>query len=413
MIKLMIISHTFARPLLWKRWKMMADMFADMDITLIAPEQWIDGKNKNYTFGKEMHSSGSTYESERFHVHLIDMVTKGPFGWISKKLIREIKDIKPDYIYHIGTHLPDSLLVVILIKHFFSRKSKVLVFSMRGPQHNITKPTCRNLKTKMNYAYRQLKLNIVKRNATAVFCHYPDAKDLFLKEGFKEPIYIQTQVGVDTTVYKPMESERVQIREKYNLGDAFVFGSAIRLSADKGVFEILEALPPDGNYKFLLMGAGSDEDEHKIQNTIEKRGLSDKVVLTGFISNDEMYKYWNAVDCAIHVPRTTDNWVETFSLALVQAMATQICVIGNDSGSVPYQIGSDGIVVPEGDITSLRNAMIRVMNDNLFREQVAKKMRNRAENCFDIAHLTRCLYLVIKDLECGIVDSDHFDMTKM
>ena len=218
---------------------------------------------------------------------------------------------------------------------------------------------------------------------------------------------------MDTTVYKPMESERVQIREKYNLGDAFVFGSAIRLSADKGVFEILEALPPDGNYKFLLMGAGSDEDEHKIQNTIEKRGLSDKVVLTGFISNDEMYKYWNAVDCAIHVPRTTDNWVETFSLALVQAMATQICVIGNDSGSVPYQIGSDGIVVPEGDITSLRNAMIRVMNDNLFREQVAKKMRNRAENCFDIAHLTRCLYLVIKDLECGIVDSDHFDMTKM
>lgn len=124
MIKLMIISHTFARPLLWKRWKMMADMFADMDITLIAPEQWIDGKNKNYTFGKEMHSSGSTYESERFHVHLIDMVTKGPFGWISKKLIREIKDIKPDYIYHIGTHLQDSLLEVILIKHFFLASQK-------------------------------------------------------------------------------------------------------------------------------------------------------------------------------------------------------------------------------------------------------------------------------------------------
>lgn len=58
MIKLMIISHTFARPLLWKRWKMMADMFTDVDITLIAPKQWIDGKNKNYTFGKEMYSSG-------------------------------------------------------------------------------------------------------------------------------------------------------------------------------------------------------------------------------------------------------------------------------------------------------------------------------------------------------------------
>ena len=54
MIKLMVISHTFARPMLWKRWKMMADMYNDIDITLIAPEQWVDGNNKNYTFDKRL-----------------------------------------------------------------------------------------------------------------------------------------------------------------------------------------------------------------------------------------------------------------------------------------------------------------------------------------------------------------------
>lgn len=413
MIKLMVISHTFARPMLWKRWKMMADMYNDIDITLIAPEQWVDGNNKNYTFGKEVHSSGSTYESERFHVHLVDMTTKGSFGWFSKKLIREIKEIKPNYIYHIGTHLQDSLLEVILATKLCSRKSKVLAFSMRGPQHNLQKPNGGGLKAQLSYGYRKFKLNMAKKNTAAVLCHYPDAKELFINEGFKEPIYMQTQVGVDTTVYKPIESARVEIRKKYNLGDAFVFGSASRLSADKGVLEILEALPSEGNYKYLIMGAGSKDDEETIKRVINNRGMADKVVLTGLVSNEEMYKYWNAVDCAIHIPRTTDKWVETFSLALVQAMATEICVIGNDSGSVPYQIGDEGIVVPEGDSIKLQEAMIRVMNDQTYRNDIAKKMRNRAVKYFDIEHLTQCLYTVINDLENGKVDPNHFDMTNM
>lgn len=413
MIKIMIISHTFARPMLWKRWKMLTEMYSDIDVTLIAPEQWIDGNNKNYTFGKEMYSSGSEYDSKRFHVRLIDMYNKGPIGWISKKLIKEIKNNKPDYIYHLGTHLQDSLLEVILIKNIVSRKSKVLVFSMRGPQHCITKLANKKILARLNYIYRLFKLEIVKRNAYAIFCHYPDAKNLFISEGFKMPIYIQTQVGVDTTVYKPMKDERIRIREKYNLGNSFVFGSAIRLGADKGIFEILNALPSNGNYKYLLMGGGSKEDERKILEVIKQNGLDNKVILTGFINNEEMNSHWNAVDCALHVPRTTATWVETFSLALVQAMATQICVIGNDSGSVPYQVGKEGIIVPEGDIDSLKNAMLRVMNDSIYREGIAKSMRRRAEECFDITHLTKCFYLIIKDLEKEKIDSKHFDMAEM
>lgn len=409
----MVISHTFARSFLWKRWKLLTEKYDDIEVMLIAPETWVDGDKSNYTFGKKMSSAGESYESERFHVHVVDMVTKGSIGWISKGLIREIKQFKPDYLYHIGTHLQDSLFEAILVKKIVSRKTKVLVFSMRGPQHLITRLKDGNWRSSLNYYYRKLKLRVVRKNTAAVFCHYPKAKELFLEEGFKEPIYIQTQVGVDTEVFKPDPVARKEIRAKYKLEDCFVFGCAIRLGADKGIYEMLEALPSEGNFKFLVMGSGNDEEVEKVKKIINDRRITDRVILAGFIDNQEMNKYWNAVDCAIHVPRTTEKWVETFSLALVQAMSTQICVIGNDSGSVPYQIGDEGIIVHEGDVVGLRNAMLQVMNDDVYRELIAQKMRERAVECFDIRHLTKCFYSILQDLNNNEINMDHFDMANM
>ncbi len=413
MIRIMIISHTFAKQFLWKRWKLLTKLFNDIDVTLIAPVKWTDGTNENYTFGKMIVTNGISYEDDRFHVHLVDMKQMKRFGWISKRLIWEIRHEKPDYIYHIGTHLQDSLFETILITKLFSPKTKIMLFSMRGPQHTLIKKKQSRLLQQLNYLYNKLKLKTARKYAKALFCHYPGAKSLFLKEGFKEPIFIQTQVGVDTSVFFPSEKSRKAIREKYNLGGSYVFGSAIRLSPEKGVLDVISALPIDGNWKYLLMGAGSQEDEIKIWKLIQDRGLMDKVIMTGFIDGSDMPDYWNAVDCAIHVPKTTDTWVETFSLALIQAMATGLCVIGNDSGSVPYQIGPDGIILPEGDITAMQQMMIRVMEDLEWAREIGQKMRKRAVSYFDIVHLTKCFYTAVLSLENHTFDAEHMDAAEM
>lgn len=406
----MIISHTFTQQWLWKRWKMLADNHPDVEVTLISPDVWVEGKNKNYTFGTIIETHGKNYDSERFHVRTVDMKTYGAIGWVSQKIKNEIKALKPDFIFHIGTHLQDSLVETICLKKLYCKHAKVLAFSMRGPQHNLKKNSKGGFKHLLNYEYRKKKLKYVRKNVAAIYCHYPDAKELFIKEGFKEPIYIQTQVGVDTTIFKPNEEYRRQIRKQYNLGDSYVFGSAVRLTSDKGVMEVIEALPQEGNWKYLLMGNGTDSDVQAINEAIKKKKIEDKVILTGFINSADMPIYWNAVDCAVHVPRSTENWVETFSLALVQAMATQLCVIGNTSGSVPYQIGNDGIIVPENDVEKLRDTMQYVLDNPHFALQNAVLMRKRAEECFDIKHLSECFYKSICDIQKGVKNPDHFDM---
>ena len=124
-----------------------------------------------------------------------------------------------------------------------------------------------------------------------------------------------------------------------------------------------------------------------------------------------MPAYWNALDCAIHVPRTSDNWVETFSLAIVQARATGKPIIGNSSGSVPYQIGPDGIVVEEKNIQALHDKISWVIEHPEDAKLIGQKMRNRAIKCFSVQHLNEMFYDTIIDIKNGVFDAKKQDMS--
>lgn len=289
---------------------------------------------------------------------------------------------------------------------------------MRGPHHNLHNRIIKGFSTSaikswLSFLYSYPRLKYVNKNVDAFFCHYPDALKAFKDEGFTKPIYMQTQVGFNKEWFHPDSKSRQEIREKYNLGDAFVFGSATRFTWDKGLDDILAALPEEGNWKYLMMGSGNESDKIRLLDTIKKRHLEDKVIMTGFVDWYDMAKYWNAIDCALHVPRTTYHWVETFSLSVVQAMATGKPIIGSDSGSVPYQIGPDGIIIKEGDISRLSEEMRWVMNHPEESKEIGNKLMTRAINSFEILHLNELFYATIIDLLNGIYDEKKVDMAKM
>lgn len=235
----------------------------------------------------------------------------------------------------------------------------------------------------------------------------------FRREGYKKPIYMQTQVGVDPDIFYPNAQSREKIRNKYNIGDAFLFGSASRFNANKGLSQIIAALPEGGNWKYLIMGWGRDDEVEKLKLEIKARHFDDRVILTGYIDNwTDMAEHWNALDCAFHCPLTSEGWEETFSLALVQAMATGLPVIGSSSGSVPYQIGPDGIIVPENDIEALNKKICEVMNDVSYAEQIGKNMYRRALTSFSIYHLDELFYETVKDVVAEQYDYAKIDMSK-
>lgn len=414
-MKIVLINHTFQKERFYKRWKMLAQKHPDLDVTLLAPDNWTWGNSKTLTFGDIEHKKGAEVEENNFHIRLIDIQEHGYFGWESKLLPKILREIQPDLIYYIGLHTQEVIQQLITIRNRWLPKAKLMVFSMRGKYHALrVRPGKCNLIRKgariFHYCYSKHKVNRLNRNADAIFCHYPDGRDEFIREGYKGPIYMQTQVGVDVDYFHADPEARKRIRDKYNIGDAYLFGSASRFHFSKGLFDVIAALPQEGNWKFLMMGSGLPAENEAIEKAIAERGLQDKIILTGFIDLENMAEHWNALDCAVHVPKTTEQWEETFSLALVQAMVTGLPVIGNTSGSVPYQIGPEGIVLEEGNIEKLRDQFVYMLENPEDGKQIGKKMHARASKCFSITHLNDCFYDIILDVYKGIHDKNKEDM---
>lgn len=416
-IKIIMINESFSSPIFYRRWELFAEKYKNVDLTLLTPDV-IDRKIGKATFGHEVHREGKEVEKSNFHIRLFTR-KKNPLGWTSPDFKHYLLTIKPDVVYNIGSHNQFSLYQLIHLTKKYLPSSKVISFSMRGPVFDADhfKDKCKPLSKYLirrfgAYYYMKLALRYFNKNCDAVFCHYPDAVECFKREGYKGPIYMQTQVGVNPELFHKDEMARYEIRKKYGISDdTWLFGSATRFTIDKGIDDIVNALPKEGNWKYFMMGSGPKRDIDRLSNLIKRRGLEDKIIMTGFIPLIEMPKYWNAIDCMIHVPHTAYSWVETFSIALVQNMITQNPVIGSDSGSVPYQIGPDGIIVPEQNIKALTEKIQWVMNHRVEAREIGKKMFKRANNCFGIFHLNDMFYdTIIQDIIPGKYDIHKSDM---
>ncbi|MCF8020018.1 MAG: glycosyltransferase [Vallitaleaceae bacterium] len=419
MIKLIIINHTFQKPEFYKRWKCLTQKYNDVDITLLAPMEWKWGEEKTLTYGQTERLQGIVVDDKRFRIHLIDTKKDIMGEWRSIKLEEEVLNARPDLVYFIGGHTAQPLMQILrLRKKHNLNNMKVVAFSMRGCTPTIDfKKSEPGIKKYIKYVGKCLilgpRLRNFNKHCDAVFCHYPDALKRFRLDGYDGPIYMQTQVGVDPDIFYPNSEAREKIRNKFNIGDAYLFGSASRFHYSKGLSEIIRALPKDGNWKFLMMGWGRPDEVEKINNEIAERRLENKIILTGYIDNwTDMAEHWNALDCAVHTPLTTSKWEETFSLALVQEMITGLPVIGSSSGSVPYQIGPDGIIVQEGDVQELNNAMVKMMTNPELGKEIGEKLKNRTLSNFSIYRLNELFYLTIQDILNDVYDEKKIDMVE-
>ena len=416
-IKIALINHSFQINYYSRRWELFAEKHPDVDVTLLAPSEFEWYKGKDYSFGDSFIFQAKEKDSGNFHIRTFRVKNHEFVGWDSPDMKRLLCDLNPNVIYHIGTHNMLSLKQVIKIRNKYLPQTKVIAFSMRGPALNLRKRIGKSSLPKRIgrlalYYYLKQRLNYINKNVDAFFCHYPDAVKCFRDEGYEGPIYMQTQVGVNEEWFHEDLFARKEIRSKYNISEStYVFGSATRFSESKGVDIVLKALPKDGDWLYLMMGSGNDEETSRLHSLILDLGIENKVIETGFVDWYEISKYWNAVDCAIHVPLTTQRWEETFSLSIVQPMLTKKPVIGDTSGSVPYQIGYPEMIVPEGDIKALNEKIRWVLEHKKESAKIGEEMYKRAHDGFAIEHLNDMFYeTLLEDVLVGRYDSKKIDM---
>lgn len=189
--------------------------------------------------------------------------------------------------------------------------------------------------------------------------------------GWRGPLAIIPQFGVDTNRFRPDPDARSRIRHRLGISDEFVVGFGGRLVAEKGVHVLLRAASDVEGVHLLFAGVGPERD--RLATAARGCGSESRVHFAGGVPSSDMAAWLNAMDVLVLPSLTGRTWMEQFGRILVEAMACGVPVIGSDSGEIPAVIGDAGIVVPEGDSAALADAIRRLASHAELRAELAAR----------------------------------------
>ena len=152
--------------------------------------------------------------------------------------------------------------------------------------------------------------------------------------------------GIDDTIFKRKISliERTKIRKSFNVMERdFLVIYCGRLVREKGVKELVRGVIETNNphIKLMIVGGSNFQDSKKtkyitdLQNLI--KGYDNQIFFTGYISNEQLYKYYQAADlqaiCSISE--------EAAGLVGIEGMMSGLPLIITDSGGIQEYISPD------------------------------------------------------------------------
>jgi len=192
--------------------------------------------------------------------------------------------------------------------------------------------------------------------------------------------------GVDLGRFNPGREARRDVRSVFGIPeDAFVIGTAGRLSWWKGYREFLETAAALVRKRkglwFLAVGGtttGEEDEAEAIHQLARSFDLRDQVVFTGF--RTDMPRLYCAMDLFLY-----PAYAEAFGLVLIEAMAAGLAVVSTRCDGVPEIVldGKTGVLVPARDSGTLIRAVENLLEHPELIARLGLAGRRRAENEYD------------------------------
>lgn len=274
----------------------------------------------------------------------------------------------------------------ILMKKIFAPRAKCLFFTWRNRPYKIKRP----------WWWLVEKFNLA--NSDYAIVGNQDAKDILRQRGFKKPIRVLPQLGIDPDVYKKFHFTK--LRKELGL-NGFTIGFVGRFVRAKGILTLVKAASRiKKNYSILLVGQGELKPE--IIKLATELGIIDRVRFVDAVPHDEVPLYLNCMDVLLLPSLTTPTYApsfkEQFGHVLIEAMACEVPVIGSSSAEIPSVIGDAGFIFREGDAEDLFHKLQLIMQNKALRQSLAKKGRERVLSKFTHKIIAEETYKVYQEL---------------
>jgi len=280
------------------------------------------------------------------------------FGFSPLAFWRTLRRIRPHLIQVDEEPSSLALLEVLLLKRILGCHVVFFTWDNLAPRYPIPFRWCRRLALRL---------------ADGALAGNNEAATLLKRAGFRKPLAVIPQLGVDPDTFSPMRDE--DLRNTLGL-TAFTIGYIGRLVPEKGLMLILEALATlRGPWQWLIVGRG------QLRTGIDERarqlGIAQNIRWVDTVPHQEVPRYLNAMDVLVLPSLTTARWKEQFGHILIEAMACGVPVIGSDSGAIPEVIGDAGLIIPEGDAQTLAEHLRHLRDDDGLRAKIGQRGRER------------------------------------
>ena len=338
----------------------------DIELTLLAPPSWRDSRGEHrleraFTQGYELRATPLALNG-RFHLHFYP------------RLGRELERIQPDLLhideepYNFATRHAMSLARRMNIPALF--------FTWQNLRRNYPPPFA--LWERYNY-----------RHAAHAIAGNHDAARVLRAKGYRGPISVIPQFGVDPALFAPRPGPRPN--------RPFTIGYAGGLIPEKGVDILVRACARlRGDWRLILAGEGAERAG--LEALARGLGVEHRLDWPGKIASTRMPAFYHDIDALVLPSRTRSNWMEQFGRVLIEAMASGVPVVGSRSGEIPHVIADAGLIFEEEDVAGLAMHLQRLMDDDSLHRDLARRGRERVLGRFTQAHIAKQTYDVYRKI---------------
>lgn len=154
------------------------------------------------------------------------------------------------------------------------------------------------------------------------------------------------------------------------------------LEKEKGVYDLLEAvklLREELDLRLDFVGDGAARAN--LSNLILSYGLSSVITIHGWKKSETLKDFYKSSDVFV-----LPSWIEGLPNALVEAMASGLCVIASNVGNIPEVIknNDNGLLVNPKNVIELASAIKLASTDNELRYRVGRAAHRMAKNNFSV-----------------------------
>lgn len=172
--------------------------------------------------------------------------------------------------------------------------------------------------------------------------------------------------------FKPLDIAEISaIRNQYTSGEPyFLFVGALSPRKNvRGLLQAFELFKKETFSRYKLVIAGSElYRSGELLDYKKAMTYGEDVIFTGRLSDSALNDIYGAAHTFVFVP-----FFEGFGIPIIEAMQCHVPVIASNVTSLPEVAGDAALFVDPANITEVKNAMIRIYNNDDLRNDLIKR----------------------------------------